>query len=123
MLLAILAALLAGAVATSNQELAKPVHPSQGLPTVGQIWGPVITHAGKMQLTKDGLRHKYRYPIAGKKDVLADYILASEIFQNKTEMYRHIKSALQDDHVIIQTDPASLEGKYLEGTDHKQRSP
>ena len=87
----------------------------KGLPVAGEIWGPVITHAGTMEASYGNrLVHKYRYSVAEQKDVLVDYILPSEIFQTKNEMYEHIKMVTKDTDIILQSDPAALEGKYLE---------
>ncbi|CAB4011772.1 Hypothetical predicted protein [Paramuricea clavata] len=91
-----------------------PPHVSGGLPVAGEVWGPVITHAGKMRNTKRGLAHKYAYSTPRKEDVLVDYILPSEIFQNEDEMYAHVQSVVKDEDVVIQSNPAVLEGKYLE---------
>ena len=85
-----------------------------GLPIVGDIWGPVITHAGVMIETDGGRKHRYLYSSQGKEDIIADSILPTEIFQKKGDMYRHIKSMLTDDFVVVQIDPAALEGKFLE---------
>ena len=86
-----------------------------GLPVAGEVWGPVITHAGTMEASCGGvMRHKYYYNTANRNDTLVDYILTSEIFQTKDKMYEHIKSVMQDSDVIIQSDPGALEGKYLE---------
>ena len=85
-----------------------------GLPVMGDIWGAAITHVGEMKYTQIRYQHRYYYPSQGKEDVLVDYVLASVIFWNKRDMYRHIKSVVTDDSVVIQLDPAALEGKYLE---------
>ncbi|XP_046841407.1 uncharacterized protein LOC124435494 [Xenia sp. Carnegie-2017] len=88
----------------------------------GKIWGPVITHAGKMTVTKDGLLHKYKYSSKGRKDMLSDFILTSEIFQNITAMHKHMKAVLKEDDLLLSTDPEALEGKYLEILTIKQIS-
>ena len=103
----------------------EPVHLStndpSGLPAVGDIWGPVITHAGVMKDTMYGLLHEYGYPCPStgpkgtrQEDVLVDYILPTEIFQNVQDMYKYIKSEVSNDFVVLQLDPAALEGKFLE---------
>ena len=101
------------------QSYEAPVHASGGLPVAGEVWGPVITHAGTMRDTVDGLLHQYGYDIreevnGKKKDVLIDCILGSDIFQTKEQMYEHIQTITEDDHVVLQSDPEALEGKYLE---------
>ena len=110
MLLVVLAAVTT--IATSSP----PPNVRQGLPVVGEIWGPVITHAGVMKTVKGAnqLLHTYGYPRLGKRDMLADYILPSEIFSTRSEMDEHIKNKVEDTYVILQSDPEALEDKYLE---------
>lgn len=85
-----------------------------GLPVIGDRWGPVITHAREMKEAQNGLLHEYYYPTENKEDVLADYILATEIFRNVSNMHKHVKSFVTDDLVVVEHDPAALEGNYLE---------
>ena len=91
-------------------------------PVVGEVWGPVIVHAGVMKTvhvqnsnTIQSLRPTYYYPSrTGQQDVIADYIQPSEIFSNKKNMEKYIQSAVTNDDVVVQLDAAALDGKYLE---------
>lgn len=91
-----------------------------GIPVVGTTWGPLITHAGKMRTTADGLRHEYYY---GQSDALADYILPAEIFSDKYEMHAYLQSKVDEDSIVVQLEPAVLEGKFVEVLTSKAISP
>ena len=80
-----------------------------GVPSVGEKWGPVITHVGTM--TWSGKHHRYRY---GENDLLQDEILANEIFQTKEEMYEYLQSKVTSDYGVLKIDPPTLDGIYLE---------
>ena len=112
--IASLAILFATVAALPKQQYGTTVHASGGLPVAGEVWGPVITHVGTMQDTQDGLMHKYSYGKAGRQDVLVDYILTSDIFDTAEEMYGHVNSVTEEGHVVVQANPAALEGKFLE---------
>ena len=87
------------------------------LPIVGEVWGPVVIHAGELKYVENAktLRHLYIYPSrTGEQDTIADYIKPSEIFSNKKNMEEYIRSAITNDDVVVQLDPAALDGKYLE---------
>lgn len=101
---------------TSFSSVQASTDETRGLPVVGDVWGPVITHAGRMKFdTQHRYRHRYYYPSStGKQDILVDYILPSDIFWNKKDMYGHIKAAVTGEDVVVELDPAALEGKYLE---------
>ena len=109
-------AITAAAASPSNSEQVSKNDVSD-LPIVGEVWGPVVIHAGELKYVQNakGMRHLYLYPsLTGQQDTIADYIKPSEIFSNRKQMKKYIQSAITDDDVVVQLNPAALNGKYLE---------
>ena len=83
-----------------------------GLPNVGDIYGPAHpdhwdTLLAKLKTTCITLKG-----IDYCHDHLID--LFFEAFQTKKDMYSYLQSKVTSDSVVLKTDAAALEGKYLE---------
>ena len=114
-----------------GREYAQPrAKVDSGLPVVGDTWGPLITHAGTMRTIATAnqvIKHLYRYEnpqdADSQSDVLADEILPTEIFSDKYEMHGYLQSKVGEDSIVVQLEPAILEGKYVEVLTSKAISP
>ena len=70
---------------------------------------------GKEDVGKHDLQWLYPQP-TDKEDAVIGFVSPNEVFWNKKDMYDYIQSAISesDDNVVVQIDPAAVEGKYLE---------